>query len=74
MCRERIENAAISVTGTAAATWNSDTGILSVDFNPEITDMITIQKAIAKVGHDTELFKADDVTYKSLPECCHYRN
>ena len=74
MCRERIENAAISVNGTAAATWNSDTRMLSVDFNPEITDMITIQKAIAKVGHDTELFKADDVTYKSLPECCHYRN
>ena len=73
MCRERIEKAAISVTGVATATWNNDTQVISVDFDPEKTDLITIQKAIAKVGHDTELFKADDVTYKSLPECCYYR-
>ena len=74
MCRERIEKAAISVSGVATATWNNDTQVISVDFDPEKTDLITIQKAIAKVGHDTELFKADDVTYKSFPECCYYRN
>jgi Cu(I)/Ag(I) efflux system membrane fusion protein len=74
MCRERIEKAAVSVSGVSAAAWNNETGILSVDYIPEITDLITIQKAIAKVGHDTELFKADYVTYESLPECCHYRN
>ena len=74
MCRERIEKAAVSVSGVATAIWNNDTKLISVDFDPEKTDLITIQKAIAKVGHDTELFKADDVTYKSLPECCYYRN
>ena len=37
------------------------------EFQPEAV------KAIAKVGHDTELFKADNVTYESLAECCNYR-
>jgi membrane fusion protein, copper/silver efflux system len=74
MCKERIEKAALSVDGVTDATWNTDTKNIHVEFDSTITDEITIQKAIAKVGHDTELFKADDVTYKSLPECCHYRN
>ena len=74
MCRERIEKAALSVSGVTLASWNSDTKKISVDFDSTMTDQVTIQKAIAKVGHDTELFQADDVTYKSLPECCYYRN
>jgi membrane fusion protein, copper/silver efflux system len=73
MCKERIEKAAVSVTGVTAALWNSVTRKITVDFDSEKTDLAAIQKAIAKVGHDTELFKADDVTYRSLPECCYYR-
>jgi Cu(I)/Ag(I) efflux system membrane fusion protein len=73
MCRERIEESALSVNGVAVATWNADTRKISVEFDNARTDLTTIQKAIAKVGHDTELFKADDVTYKALPECCYYR-
>ena len=74
MCRERIEKAALSVNGVSIAVWHINTKKLSVDFDSTRTTLTNIQKAIAKVGHDTELFKADDVTYKSLPECCHYRN
>jgi membrane fusion protein, copper/silver efflux system len=73
MCRARIEKAALSVNGVSAAKWDAKTRKISVDFDSTRTDQIIIQKAIAKVGHDTELFNADDVTYKSLPECCHYR-
>jgi Cu(I)/Ag(I) efflux system membrane fusion protein len=73
MCKERIEKAALSVNGVANATWNADTKMIFLDYDSNKTDKVTIQKEIAKVGHDTELFKADDVTYKSLPECCHYR-
>ncbi len=31
-----------------------------------------LSKAIAKVGHDTEFDKAEDVVYNSLASCCLY--
>jgi Cu(I)/Ag(I) efflux system membrane fusion protein len=73
MCRERIEKAASSVSGVTSASWDSATQMITVGFESDRADIQTIEKAIAKVGHDTEHFRADDVTYKSLPECCLYR-
>lgn len=73
MCKERIEKAASSINGVKNGVWDIDTKEFSMDFNPEITDISTVQKAIARVGHDTELFRADDETYNKLPECCLYR-
>jgi periplasmic mercuric ion binding protein len=71
-CKVRIEDAANSVTGVTKANWNIDTKMLEVTFNTSKTSNETIQKAIAKVGHDTEKYKADDNTYDALPACCHY--
>jgi membrane fusion protein, copper/silver efflux system len=73
MCRERIEKAALTVSGVSSADWDAKTQMISVAFDSTRTDMSTIEKAIIKVGHDTEHFRADDVTYESLPECCLYR-
>jgi len=73
MCRERIEKAAMSVNGVASAAWDSKTQMIAVGFESNRTDIAAIEKAISKVGHDTEHFRADDVTYESLPECCLYR-
>lgn len=44
-----------------------------MQFDVPKTNSDAIQKAIAKVGHDTEKFKAPDDVYKKLPECCLYR-
>lgn len=73
MCKERIENAALSVIGVSVAVWDMSTKKISIDFDKSITDQVSIEKAIANVGHDTELFKADDAVYKALPACCLYR-
>lgn len=73
MCKERIETAAKSVKGVTTAIWDVDSKVLHVNYNPVQTDLIKIQKAIAKAGHDTEKFKAEDKTYNALPECCKYR-
>lgn len=73
MCRDRIEKAALSVDGVLDARWDVKTKLIAVEFDGAKANTADIQKAIAKVGHDTELFKSDDVTYLSLPECCHYR-
>ena len=73
MCKDRIETAAKSVNGVSKAVWDVNTKKIQLDFNPKETNSDEIQKAIAKVGHDTEKFKASDVAYKQLPECCLYR-
>ena len=72
-CKERIETAAKSVSGVSSADWSDKTKMLHVQFDGAVTNSNAIQKAIAKVGHDTEKFKAPDVVYKKLPKCCLYR-
>lgn len=74
MCKDRIETAALSVNGVKSATWESESQMLHLDFDSAKTNLDKIQKAVAKVGHDTEKYKADDKVYKDMPECCLYRN
>ena len=73
MCEKRIEAAAQSLEGVNSADWNKETKMLSVRFESGKTDLDKIQKAIAKVGHDTDNYKADDQVYNALPGCCKYR-
>lgn len=71
MCKTRIEKAA-KVDGVISAEWNESTKILKVVYQPSKITIETIHKNIAKVGHDTELEKADDGIYNKLPSCCKY--
>lgn len=72
MCKDRIETAAKSVSGVESANWEIDTKMLHLNFDSSKTNSDEIQKAVAKVGHDTEKFKASDEVYSKLPECCLY--
>lgn len=72
MCKDRIEKAALSVTGVSFASWDQSTQKLVVAFNSVQTGKADILKVIAKAGHDNEAFKADDAVYNDLPGCCHY--
>lgn len=74
MCKERIETAAKSVAGVSLAAWNPETKMLQVKYDASKTNSDNIQKAIAKVGHDTEKYRAPNEAYKKLPECCLYRS
>ena len=73
LCKNRIETAAKSVAGVMSAEWSTDTKKIHVQFDGAKTNSDAIQKAIAKIGHDTEKFKAPDDVYKKLPECCLYK-
>lgn len=73
LCKERIETAAKSVSGVMTADWSAKTQKLQLMFDPAKTNSDAIQKAIAKVGHDTEKFKATTEAYNKLPKCCLYR-
>lgn len=72
MCESRIEKAAKSVEGVSSADWNKETKMIEVSFDSSKTNLEKIQKAIAKVGHDTDQEKAADEVYNKLPGCCKY--
>ena len=71
MCKARIEKTA-KVDGVSKALWDAKTQILTLTYNPSKVKIEDIQKKLAAVGHDTELFKADDKAYDALPGCCKY--
>jgi Cu(I)/Ag(I) efflux system membrane fusion protein len=73
MCKERIEAAALSVTGVTAASWDMETKQLSIEYVAAQASPSEIAQAVAKSGHDTDTYKAGDDTYNSLPDCCRYR-
>jgi cation transport ATPase len=71
-CQKRIQKAALSVNGVKSANWNIETHQLSLLLNEEKTDILAVKKAIAKVGHDTDLVKATKEVYDNLHSCCQY--
>ena len=71
MCKARIEKTA-KVDGVSKALWDAKTQILTLTYDPSKVKTDDIQKKIAAVGHDTEMFKADDKAYDALPGCCKY--
>lgn len=73
MCKDRIEETAKSITGVSSAVWDIKTKQLHLQYNSELTSPDAVAKALAKVGHDTEKYKASDEVYNALPACCKYR-
>lgn len=74
MCKSRIEETAKTSSGVIVAEWNEYSHLLSVSYDKSKFDLQDLHKKIAAVGHDTEIMKAKDDIYESLPECCHYRS
>ena len=72
MCKSRIEKAAKGVKGVISANWDVDAKVIHLDFDSKATSKEKISKAIASVGHDTELDKASKAAYDDLPSCCLY--
>src|SRR5574343_409068 len=71
-CKERIEEAIHGVKGVSEASWDPTYARLIVTYNTSETSNNALQKVIASVGHDTDLYRADDKVYKALPACCKY--
>lgn len=74
MCKERIEKAAIRTKGVKSAVWSIETHELKLIYDERKTDLKTISKNIAAVGHDTKEIKATDEAYDSVHACCRYRD
>jgi len=72
MCKSRIEKAAFKTKGVKSAEWSTETKKLSLIINERKTDVLTIQKNMAAIGHDTEGVQATDEAYNGLHGCCKY--
>jgi cation transport ATPase len=73
MCKERIEKACIKTKGVKSAVWNVNTHELKLIYNENLTNLATIEKNVAAVGHDTKNVVATDEAYNSVHDCCRYR-
>jgi copper chaperone CopZ len=70
-CKKTIEKNALAA-GATTASWDKKTKFLSISYDPSKSNSTKIQKSIADAGYDTEDFKANDKSYKSLEDCCQY--
>lgn len=71
MCQKIIQNAALGA-GVKTATWDMEKRTLTVTFKENKTSLDKIQKAVAKSGYDTLMFKATEAAYNGLHACCQY--
>lgn len=72
MCEKRIEKAASAVDGVSSADWDVKTKMMKFTYNNEKTKELSVEKAVAAVGHDTDKVRAKDEVYIKLPDCCLY--
>ena len=71
MCKNRIEKAGKDA-GATTIVWSQNSHLATVTYDASKTSIENIKKGIAKVGHDTDGFRADNAVYKELHECCLY--
>lgn len=73
MCKKRIEKAAYSVKGVKSAIWHAEDQDIHLIFDETKCTVLDVEKAIAKVGHDTKDIKATAEQYEKIHGCCKYR-
>jgi copper chaperone CopZ len=74
MCKTTVEKAVNGVEGISKASWDRDKRKIAVSFDASKTDAMTIHKAIATAGYDTEKMDGNKKAYKNLPSCCKYNH
>lgn len=72
MCKTTIEKAVNEIDGVSKANWHKDKKKIDVSFDASKTDVMTIHKAIANSGYDTDKMEGDKEAYKELAGCCKY--
>mgnify|MGYP001015510373 CR=1 FL=1 len=70
-CQASIEKAS-KVDGVSKASWDKNTKLLTIVYDPSKVKSDDIQKKIAAVGYDTEKCNADSKAYDKLNACCKY--
>ncbi len=74
MCKKRIEIAALNTKGVKHASWDVKTHQLSLIIDERKTNVKTIKKNIAEVGHSSKGFECSIEAYNNLHACCKYKD
>ena len=69
-CKERIEGKLNYIKGIKFAELNDETKIVTVKYDPNKIDLVTIKQTIAKIGYDADEVKAAKEDVEKLPKCC----
>ncbi len=71
MCKTTIEMAGNNKK-ISKVSWDKETKMATLTYNPNKTSQDEIFKKIALAGYDSDKFLAPDDVYAKLPDCCHY--
>ncbi len=72
MCKSTIETAALSLDGVLKADWDVKTKQVSLVYDTQMVDLISIHQAISNSGYGTDLNELNKEAYDNLPLCCQY--
>ncbi|MEO8146559.1 MAG: heavy metal-associated domain-containing protein [Bacteroidia bacterium] len=73
-CSPRILHELNYTKGVKVAKLDVATQTITVDYNPQKTDVLKIKTAISKMGYDADDIKADAKGYEALDGCCKKSN
>lgn len=74
MCKDRIEETIAKIQAVGYVTWDQKSQELLVRYDQSEIDVTEMKRLLAKVGHDTDEFKADEEVYEKFDPCCKYRD
>lgn len=74
MCKSNIEGALLKKDGIVKKSWNTETKMLTIKYDPSKITLTQIKQKIAAVGYDTDEVKGNDEAYNKLHACCKYRS
>jgi mercuric ion binding protein len=72
MCKKTIEASALSLEGVLKANWDVKTKQVSLVYDDQMIDLISVHKAISDSGYGTDLNELNKEAYDNLPLCCQY--
>tara|TARA_Y100000590_G_C15265068_1_gene842775 strand:- start:242 stop:583 length:342 start_codon:yes stop_codon:yes gene_type:complete len=70
MCQKNIEVGLRKLKGVTNSNVDLSSKVTTVFYHEEKTDLVTIEKAISKIGYQANKILADPTAYESLPACC----
>lgn len=73
-CKKTIEKALTAEKGVLKSSLDVPTKIVTVNYDPAITNPDKIRLAISNAGYDADAVKANPKAYKKLDDCCKKEN
>ena len=70
MCKERIEETLNADDGVQSASYDLETKMVKVSYDPVHTSREKLELAVAGVGHSTKQHVASRQVHDALPDCC----